>query len=75
MGKIKEWDLDDENDAWYKIYVDGTDPVTTVYKCTCGASITMGKDDHPQWHSDYCPLSEDSKYILSKGPIKDRRNE
>jgi len=27
-------------------------------KCTCGASITMGKDDHHTFHSDYCPLSD-----------------
>jgi hypothetical protein len=24
--------------------------------CTCGISITMGKDDNIQFHSDYCDL-------------------
>lgn len=25
-------------------------------KCTCGVSITMGKDDHIDYHSSYCDL-------------------
>jgi hypothetical protein len=28
------------------------------HKCECGVTITMGKDDHPEYHSDYCPIYE-----------------
>ena len=25
-------------------------------RCECGVSITMGQDDHPQFHSEWCPI-------------------
>lgn len=25
-------------------------------KCTCGVTITMGKEDDPMFHSEYCNL-------------------
>lgn len=25
-------------------------------KCECGTTITMGESDHPEFHSDYCPV-------------------
>lgn len=25
-------------------------------KCECGTTITMGAEDHPRFHQDYCPI-------------------
>lgn len=37
-------------------------PIITKPKCECGTSITMGKEDHPDFHNpDYCPISP--KYV------------
>lgn len=30
-------------------------------KCECGTSITMGPDDAPEYHSDWCPVSPNYK--------------
>jgi hypothetical protein len=30
-------------------------------KCECGASITMGKDDHYSFHSTWCPMYEEGR--------------
>lgn len=36
---------------------EGYKPLNADKKCECGTSITMGaKDDHPMFHSDWCPL-------------------
>lgn len=43
FGVPKEWEL------WAGI---GT-------QCTCGTTITMGKDDQPIFHSDYCQVRKD----------------
>lgn len=30
-------------------------------KCECGTTKTMGKDDHPQFHSDWCSVYKEYK--------------
>jgi hypothetical protein len=47
--------MDDySNGAWW------INPHTELPKqktpCHCGTTITMGKEDHPHYHSDYCPV-------------------
>ena len=32
-----------------------------VKVCTCGVKITMGKDDHIDYHSHWCDLKRDNK--------------
>lgn len=27
-------------------------------ECTCGTTITMQKDDHPMFHSDWCEVKK-----------------
>lgn len=34
----------------------GWDTEAVKPKCECGSSVTLGKEDHPQFHSDYCPI-------------------
>jgi len=35
----------------------GANPVgVEPLKCVCGTTITMGKEDDPMFHSDYCPV-------------------
>lgn len=51
------------HDGWVEMLTDynqmvselpkGTDP-----KCTCGVSITMGSDDHIDFHSTWCDLKK-----------------
>lgn len=59
-----------EQDEWLSLY--GTDNVWVELaggikqekpKCSCGTSILLGKDDQPEFHSDYCDLQkkEESK--------------
>lgn len=33
----------------------------TKVKCECGTSKTMGADDDPMFHSDYCPIYKEWK--------------
>lgn len=30
-------------------------------KCECGMTKTMGKEDQPSYHSDYCPIKKEIK--------------
>ena len=39
--------------------------------CECGSSVTMGKDDHWTYHSDYCPLHDQRTFENYKQNRKD----
>jgi hypothetical protein len=45
------------SDSWYEDWLLAKEKP----KCTCGATITMGKDDHWQFHSDYCEIYKEGK--------------
>ena len=45
-------------------------PDSLKSKCTCGATKTMGKDDHWSYHSDYCDLSNQTTFFLTYGERK-----
>jgi hypothetical protein len=34
-------------------------PLKPKPKCECGVTITMGADDSPEMHSDYCPVRQE----------------
>lgn len=57
MSDPKQIDMDD----WWKlsdaIINSGLNNSKDI-KCECGSSVTLGKDDHPSLHSDYCPLKK-----------------
>ena len=46
---------------WKTYWGQGDEPPDPPPKCTCGVTITMGKDDHWHFHSDYCPVYEKGK--------------
>jgi hypothetical protein len=51
--------FNDHTWGWDSVWEDYTDkelkePVKP--KCTCGVTKTMGKDDHLDYHSNYCDL-------------------
>jgi hypothetical protein len=43
-------------DGYYGWWVPDENPKTNSEQCECGVRITMGKDDEPSYHSDYCPV-------------------
>ena len=45
------------NYDWEQVWIDDFKPQEPIkLKCTCGTSITMGKDDHIDFHSPKCDL-------------------
>lgn len=55
-------DSDWNNDYSYWI----PDEIPLTKKCTCGTSITMGQDDHIDYHSDYCEMKENENSKTNK---------
>lgn len=56
------------NNAWVSIWLDEANkPEEKTWRyweepqCTCGVTITMGKDDHWHFHSDYCDVYKKGK--------------
>jgi len=37
-------------------------------KCECGTTIAMGKDDHPSYHSDWCPIRKEQDALPKQEP-------
>jgi hypothetical protein len=40
--------------------------------CECGVSKTLGKDDHWQFHSDYCPIRKNKESNHENDKQEDR---
>lgn len=36
-------------------------PTGSKPKCECGVTVTLGKDDHPEHHSEYCDIYKEWK--------------
>lgn len=47
-----------DNADWSTFY-DLPEGTITMPECHCGSKISLGKDDHPVFHSTYCPIRED----------------
>ena len=53
---------------YFPVYPAPNEPEKDKPKCTCGVSITMGKDDDIKFHSEWCELKGNKK----DESIKDR---
>lgn len=68
MGHVKRHLLMNSDADWGLTWpVEEEVPESLKKKCTCGASIAMGKDDHWSYHSDYCDLSDQTSFYFTKG--------
>jgi len=65
-----------DDSGWYSAWTpDGHEYTPIQPTCECGVAKTLGKDDQPMFHSDYCPVKvrwqEDEsfreRWILPKG--------
>jgi hypothetical protein len=65
IPRIQEFSIHDFSNGvmvealpWGLFGADMYQPLTNSYgpKCECGTSITLGSQDDPMFHSDYCPI-------------------
>lgn len=64
----EDWNQRFTNGVWWGDFIKQQDDLNQLFqpKCECGTQITMGKDDNPSMHSDYCPIYKTWKQDYGK---------